>query len=98
MRLVDSLIRGYEGWSRREGFVIEPTECLSVCPRPCGIALRAPHKHVYVFGDVPVDAAEQVIECATAYRRSETGEMPRAARPPALRAEIMARVPPADAD
>jgi len=43
--------------------VIVPYECLSVCRRPCGIALRAPRTLTYVFGDLkPGEAESAVIE------------------------------------
>jgi len=93
--LFESLVTHYARWASREGFVIRPYECLSVCPRPCGIAMRAPGKFTYVFGDVkPGQTESAVIECASLYRRAPTGFLPREERPPALRAAILARVPP----
>lgn len=74
--------------------MILPYECLSVCPRPCGIAMRAPGKFTYVFGDLkPGETESAVIECATLYRRAPTGFLPREDRPHVLRAGILARVP-----
>jgi predicted metal-binding protein len=94
-RLFRNLSERSAGWARREGFVILACDCLSVCPRPCGIALRAPGKFVYVFGDlVPGEAESAVIECATLYRRSSTGFLPREERPRVLRAGVLSRIPP----
>ncbi|NJM90869.1 MAG: DUF1636 domain-containing protein [Myxococcales bacterium] len=94
-RLFGNLRERFASWARRENFVIVPCECLSVCTRPCSIALRAPGKFTYVFGDLKPGRSESaVIECATLYRRASTGLVPRQDRPYALRAGILARVPP----
>jgi predicted metal-binding protein len=94
-RLYRTLTERFSAWARREGFAIVPYECLSVCPRPCGIALRAPGKFTYVFGDLkPGETESALIECATLYRRSASGFLPREGRPQALRGAILARIPP----
>jgi predicted metal-binding protein len=94
-QLFRNLSERFAGWARRENFAIVPYECLSVCPRPCSLALRAPGKFTYVFGDLkPGETESAVIECATLYRRAPTGFLPREERPPALRGGILARVPP----
>jgi len=65
-RLFRNLSERVASWARREDFVILPYECLSVCPRPCGIAMRAPGKVTYVFGDLtPGETVSAVIECPT---------------------------------
>lgn len=94
-RLFRSLSERFASWARREDFVIVPYECLSVCPRPCGVALRAPGRFTCVFGDLESDKTESAaIECATPYRRVPTGFLPREERPHVLRAGILARIPP----
>jgi predicted metal-binding protein len=94
-QLFRNLSERFAGWARREDFVIVPYECLSVCARPRGIALRAPGKFTYVFGDLePGETESAVIECATLYRRAPTGFLPREERPHVLRAGILARIPP----
>jgi len=94
-RLFANLTERYASWARREDFVIVAYECLSVCPRPCGVALKAPGKFTYVFGDiVPGETESAVIECATLYRQAQVGFLPRDDRPPALRNGILARIPP----
>ena len=96
-RLFRNLTKGFARWARREDFVIAPYECLSVCARPCGVALRAPGKFTYVFGDLrPGETEGPLIECATLYRRASSGFLPREERPLALRGGILARVPPLD--
>ncbi len=70
-------------------------DCMSGCNRSCTIAVAAPGKPTYLFGDlVPeADCAAQIIDLARLYRESEDGVLHRAARPPALRSGILARIP-----
>ena len=38
--------------SHLEEFVaLKPVECLSLCPRPCGVAISSPGAWTYLFGD-----------------------------------------------
>jgi len=95
--LFENLAERYANWARRESFVILPYECLSVCKRACGFAFRAPGKFTYVFGDAkPRETESAIIECAKLYRHAATGFLAREERPPALRAGILARVPPVE--
>ncbi len=74
---------------------VRPAECLSLCPRPCGIALSSPGKWTYLFGDqVPDKSAREIVECVSLYLRNSDGFMPREQRPKALCASILGRVPP----
>jgi predicted metal-binding protein len=95
VRLFRDLSERFENWARREGIVIVPVECLGVCARPCAVAMSAPGKFTYVFGDLePGKTESAVIECATLYRRAPTGFLPREERPQVLRGAILARIPP----
>ena len=74
---------------------VRPAECLSLCPRPCGIALSSVGKWTYLFGDQkPRESARSIIELVSLYLSSESGLMPREQRPQALRASVLGRVPP----
>lgn len=77
---------------------VRPAECLSLCPRPCGIALSSPGAWSYLFGDQqPDDSAEAILECASMYiNATDPGVMPRKERPESLRASILGRVPPVE--
>jgi predicted metal-binding protein len=88
----------YREGAQQQGIVIAPYECLSACPRPCAIALRAPAKFNYVFGDQqPCGTEAAIIECATRYRHIATGQRPRHERPRVMQAGTLARVPPLEA-
>lgn len=76
-------------------FAVRPVECMNGCSRSCTVALQAPGKSVYFFGDLPADAetAQQVLACAQMHQHSPDGTLLRAERPERLREGIMARLP-----
>jgi predicted metal-binding protein len=69
--------------------------CMSGCDRACTVALQAPGKFSYYFGDLRADAetAAQLIACAQLHRDSGDGSLLRNARPERLRSGILARLP-----
>lgn len=69
--------------------------CMSGCDRACTVALQAPGKFSYYFGDLSADAetAVQLIACAQLHRDSADGTLLRNARPERLRSGILARLP-----
>lgn len=74
---------------------VRPAECLSLCPRPCGIAFSSPGAWTYLFGDQrPEESARKILECNSIYINREDGFMPREQRPKPLRASVLGRVPP----
>ena len=74
---------------------LKPAKCLSLCPRPCGIALASGDTWTYLFGDQdPVTSVASILKCVSVYLKSDEGEMPRGARPPGLQESILGRVPP----
>ena len=81
----------------RERVTVRAAECLSVCPRPCGIALSSPDSWSYLFGDQKATVTEttsSIIDCLAVYLESPDGFMPRKTRPKSLRSSILGRVPP----
>ena len=74
---------------------VRPAQCLSLCPRPCGIALSSPGAWTYLFGDQqPGETAGDVLECISTYLSTGDGHMPRERRPKTLRTSVLGRVPP----
>ena len=72
-----------------------PAECLSLCPRPCGVALSSPGAWHYLFGEQdPLNDAGDIIALVTQYLESEEGSMPRKQRPKSLQKSILGRIPP----
>ena len=70
--------------------------CMSGCSRACTVALQAPGKHSYLFGDLRTDAetALQVLACARLHAQSDDGSLARNDRPERLRSGILTKLPP----
>ena len=70
--------------------------CLSGCTRACTVALQAPGKYTYFFGDLVADGvtATQVLACAQLHACSTNGNLLRKERPERLRSGMLARLPP----
>jgi predicted metal-binding protein len=74
---------------------ITAVECLSVCKRPCTIALGAPGKWTYVIGDLDREAAvDDVLSMAVRYGETLDGIVPWRERPQSFRKGVVARIPP----
>ena len=74
---------------------VKPAACLSLCPRPCAIAISSSESWTYLFGDqVPTKTTADIIECLSSYLNAPNGFMTREERPKYLRRSILGRVPP----
>ena len=75
--------------------MVKPAECLSLCPRPCGIALSSPGAWSYLFADQdPEQSPDDIVKCISIYLNTKEGFMPRDRRPASLGASVMGRIPP----
>jgi predicted metal-binding protein len=70
--------------------------CLNGCPAPCNIVLAAPGKSRLRFHRLSPEHAASVVEVASLYCGTVTGEIARAALPVDLRDKLAASVPPLD--
>ena len=78
-----------------EPIALRPVECLSVCKRPCTVALAAPGKWTYVVGDLSIDAnLEDILDAARRYGASSDGIVPWRERPLPFRKGVISRTPP----
>ena len=69
--------------------------CMSQCNRPCVVAFSDAYRFTYLFGDLdPARDVAAVLDTFESYRSQPDGFLERNARAPALRAGILARVPP----
>ena len=74
---------------------VRAAKCLSICPRPCGIALSSLGSWTYLFGDQQADKeGQEIIDCISTYLNSPDGFMARASRPQSLQSSVLGRVPP----
>lgn len=93
--LLDNLRDSLAGDSLALGLALRPVQCLSVCKRPCTVALSGTDRYTYVFGDLdPVRDAATLLDCARTYGEQEHGYMLWRERPEPFRRGIVARIPP----
>ena len=93
--LYNQLDKLLEEQNLKDKIDILPADCLSLCSRPCGIALSSPGSWSYLFGDQDADrTAEDIVECVKTYIQTNDGDMPRGQRPLTLRSSILGRIPP----
>jgi predicted metal-binding protein len=74
---------------------LRAVECLSVCKRPCTVALAAPGKWTYVVGDLSREAnVEDILTAARRYAAAPDGLVPWRERPLPFRKGVISRTPP----
>lgn len=73
---------------------IEPVECLSVCKRPCTVAVSAPGRWTYIYGDLDETSVETILDGVRRYAATADGLVPWRERPEAFRKGVIARLPP----
>src|SRR5271157_4434968 len=89
--LYDALCAALPG----ETIALRPVECLSVCKRPCSVALAAPGKWTYVVGDLSREAnIEDIVTAARRYAEAPDGIVPWRERPLPFRKGVISRTPP----
>ena len=77
------------------GIALKAVECLSVCKRPCTVALAAPGKWTYVVADLDRDLhLEDIVIGARRYAASPDGVVPWRERPLCFRKGVVSRTPP----
>lgn len=93
--LYHKILEALEGSDLQDSVNVEAAKCLSLCPRPCGVALTSGETWTYLFGDQdPATSVASILECVSIYLKCDDGEMPRGVRPPGLRESILGRLPP----
>ena len=77
------------------GLRIEGVECLSVCKRPCTVAVASRGRWTYVYGDLDAaSSARTILEGVGLYGQTPDGIVPWKARPQEFRKGVVARIPP----
>ena len=80
---------------RPEGVTLRPVECLSACANGCSVALQAPGKWSYIYGNLdPALHAPDILRGAGLYAASPDGIVAWRDRPQVFRKQSLARVPP----
>ncbi len=94
-RLLNQLQKLHEQWPRKDELAIETTSCLCICERACAIAYVGTHKPTYLFGDLPVESAADLLAASELYLDRKDGMVPAFKLPASLRPCRIARIPPA---
>ena len=77
------------------GVSVRAVECLSVCKRPCTVALAARGKWTYVVGDLSLEAhLDDILTAARNFAGTRDGIVPWRERPIAFRTGVISRIPP----
>ncbi|WP_155912024.1 DUF1636 domain-containing protein [Methylobacterium sp. 77] len=93
-RLVSAL-RDAVAEAGTDGVTVESVECLSVCKRPCTVAVASEGRWTYVYGDLdPIESAKTILAGIGLYAATPDGIVPWKARPDAFRKGVVARIPP----
>lgn len=70
-------------------------ECLSACARGCAVVFRGPGRWTYVQGALDPDRdIPDLLAMIAAYAAAPDGLVPWRARPPVIRRNTIARIPP----
>lgn len=94
-KLYQALQKALENSPLKHRVDIQPTECLSLCPRPCGFSISSPGAWHYLFGDQnPQENTEEIIAFISQYLASDDGLILRKQRPKSLQKSILGRIPP----
>src|ERR1700722_2008624 len=84
-----------ERLSSEPGVALKAVECLSVCKRPCTVALAAPGKWTSVVGVLNrASHLEDIVVGARRYAASPDGIVPWRERPLCFRKGVVSRTPP----
>ncbi|WP_353844872.1 DUF1636 family protein [Rhizobium sp. CSW-27] len=77
-----------------EGVEIRAVACLANCKRALSASIQSAEGWSYVFGDLTVDSAGDLLEGARLLSLSADGLMPWKGRPDTLKRGMIARMPP----
>ena len=76
------------------GVSIVPVECLSACSNGAAVALSAPGRWTYVYGQMSDADAPDILQGAAAYAATPDGIVPWRERVQIFRKRSLARIPP----
>jgi predicted metal-binding protein len=93
-RLHDALVDAQRRQSDAPRFRIVEAECLSNCNRGCSVALTAPERWSYVYGDLGEASVADLLAGAAHYASTKDGLVPWRERPTIFRKGVIARIPP----
>ena len=88
------LLAAVEAAALPETVRVVPVECLSNCTRGCTVALRAPGRWSYVYGNLDLSMVTVLADGVARYAAAPDGLVPWRERPEHFRKNCIARLPP----
>jgi predicted metal-binding protein len=88
------LLSALEAAGLPETVRVVPVECLSNCTRGCTVALRAPGRWSYVYGNLDASLTGVLADGVARYAAAPDGLVPWRERPEHFRRNCIARLPP----
>jgi len=88
----EMLLSALQSQTLNPQLTLKPVACMSACSHACVVALAAPQKMTYVFGDLDPKDVELILQTAELYLTKPDGILPWAERP--LKKGVIARIPP----
>lgn len=78
------------------GASVRAVQCLGVCKRPGTVAVTAPNRYTFIFGDLQGEAGAAAIAAfVKSYAQANFGLVPWRERAESIRRGLVARIPPA---
>jgi predicted metal-binding protein len=78
------------------GTTVRAVQCLGVCKRPGTVAVTAPDRYTFIFGDLQGEAGATAIAAfVKSYAKAHFGLVPWRERAESIRRGLVARIPPA---
>lgn len=87
------LLATLERFDLPDGVQIVPVECLSACSNGVAVALSAPGRWTYVYGQMGCDDAPDIVKGAADYAATQDGIVPWRERVQIFRKRCIARIP-----
>ena len=78
------------------GATVRAVQCLGVCKRPGTVAVTAPDRYTFIFGDLQAETGATALAAfVKSYARANFGLVPWRERAEVIRKGLVARIPPA---
>ena len=90
----ERLAQAVEAAATPDGVRVIRVECLSACSQGCAVALTAPGRWSYVYGQMTEADVPEILTGAAAYAAAPDGLVPWRDRPTIFRKQSLARLPP----
>jgi predicted metal-binding protein len=75
---------------------VRAVQCLGVCKRPGTVAVTAPDRYTFIFGDLQAESGAMALAAfVKSYARANFGLVPWRERAEVIRKGLVARIPPA---